>query len=105
MYLKPSSMTEENEIKHAISGIPSITLPVIYLSELRIVHHLCLEGIGEAANVGSKVTLVAEELNVGTVDLDAALLALGNVFLAAQVGEAPVLGDNDFLATGELNSS
>lgn len=105
MHLKPSSMTEENEIKHAISGIPIILLPFIYLTELRILRHLCLKGIGEAANVGGEVTLVAEELNIGTVDLNAAFLALGDILLTAEVGEAPVLGDNDFLATRELRSS
>jgi len=61
-----------------------------------------LEGGGEAADVVSKVALVAEELNVSTVNLDLAGLALLNVLLALEGGEAPVLGDNDLLATGEL---
>lgn len=63
---------------------------------------LSLEGLGEAAHVVCKGTLVAEELDVGTVDTDTALLALGDVLLAAERGEAPVLGDDDLLATGEL---
>ena len=46
--------------------------------------------------------MVAEELDVGTVDLDAAGSLLLEVLLAAEGGEAPVLGDNDLLATGEL---
>jgi len=63
---------------------------------------LLVESLGEAAEVGLEVALVAEELDVGTVDLDAALLALGDVLLAAERGEAPVLGDDDLLATREL---
>lgn len=63
---------------------------------------LGLEGFGEAAHVVLKGTLGAEELDVGTVDADLALLALGDVVLAAEGSEAPVLGDNDLLATREL---
>jgi hypothetical protein len=62
-----------------------------------------LESSGEAADVLGKVSLVAEELDVGTVDLDLALLALLDVLIALERGEAPVLGDNDLLATGELH--
>lgn len=46
--------------------------------------------------------MVAEELNVGTVDLDASSSLALEVVLAAERGEAPVLGDNDLLAAGEL---
>ena len=46
--------------------------------------------------------MVAEELDVGTVDLDAAGGLALEVVLAAQGGEAPVLGDDDLLAAGEL---
>lgn len=63
---------------------------------------LGLEGVGEAAHVVLKGTLGGEELDVGTVDADLALLALGDVLLAAEGSEAPVLGDDDLLATGEL---
>jgi len=63
---------------------------------------LSLEGVGEAAHVVLEGSLVAEELDVGTVDTDAALLALGDVLLAAKRGETPVLGDDDLLATREL---
>jgi hypothetical protein len=63
---------------------------------------LRLESIGETTHVVRKVTLVAEELNVGTVDPDLALLALLDVLLAVEGSEAPHLGDNDLLATGEL---
>jgi hypothetical protein len=57
---------------------------------------------GETAHVVLEVALVAEELDVGTVDLDLALLALLDVLLAAERGETPVPGNNDLLATGEL---
>ena len=64
---------------------------------------LLLESIGEAADVVRESTLVAKELNVGTVDPDLALLALLNVLVALERGETPVLRDNDLLATRELN--
>lgn len=66
-------------------------------------HNLSLESVGEAAHVLGDGALVAEELDVGTVDLDLALLALLNVLLAAERGETPVPGDDDLLATGELH--
>lgn len=47
-------------------------------------------------------TLVVEELDVGTVGLDLASLTLLDVLGAAERGEAPVLGDDDLLAAGEL---
>ena len=47
-------------------------------------------------------TVTTEELNVGTVLAELARIAELEVLLAADGGEAPVLGDNDLLATGEL---
>lgn len=46
--------------------------------------------------------MVGQELHVGTVHLDAASGLLLQVLLATEGGEAPVLGDDDLLATGEL---
>lgn len=46
--------------------------------------------------------MVGQELNVSTIDLDATSSLLLQVLLATERGEAPVLGDNDLLATGEL---
>lgn len=46
--------------------------------------------------------MVGQELDVGTVDLDATSSNLLQVLLAAERGETPVLGDDDLLATGEL---
>lgn len=63
---------------------------------------LLLESVGEAAHVVLESTLVAEELNVGTIDPDLALLALLDVLVALEGGETPVLGDDDLLATREL---
>ena len=60
------------------------------------------ESLGEAADVLLNGTVVAEELNVGTVDLDTAGSLALEVVLAAERGEAPVLGDDDLLATREL---
>jgi hypothetical protein len=61
-----------------------------------------LESLGEAAHVVIERTLGAEELDVGTVDPDLALLALLDVLVALEGSETPVLGDDDLLATGEL---
>ena len=60
------------------------------------------ESLGESPDVALEVAVVAEELDVGTVDLDAAGGLLLQVLLAAQRGEAPVLGNDDLLAAGEL---
>lgn len=65
-------------------------------------HHLSREGIGEASHVVRENTLVAEELDVGTVNEDAATGLRLQVLLTTERGEAPVLGDDDLLATGEL---
>ena len=46
--------------------------------------------------------MVGEELDVSTIVLDAATGLALEVLLAAKGSEAPVLGDNDLLATREL---
>lgn len=46
--------------------------------------------------------MVAQELDVGTVNQDLTLSLLLHILLAAEWGEAPVLGDNDLLAAREL---
>lgn len=63
---------------------------------------LCLESVGEALHVVLQVAVVGKELNVGTVDLDAASSNRLQVLLAAEGSETPVLGDDDLLATREL---
>jgi hypothetical protein len=63
---------------------------------------LLFERNREALDVLREVALVAEELDVGAVDLDLTLLTLDDVVVTAEVGEAPVLGNNDLLAAGEL---
>lgn len=60
------------------------------------------ESVGETANVVLDGTVVGEELNVSTVDLDTAGSLALEVVLAAERGETPVLGDDDLLATREL---
>jgi hypothetical protein len=63
---------------------------------------LRLESVGEAADVALKRTVVGEELDVSTVDLDAAGSLLVEVLLTAEGSETPVLGDNDLLSAREL---
>jgi hypothetical protein len=63
---------------------------------------LRLESLGETAHVVLQGTVVGQELDVGTIDLDAAGSLALQVLIAAERGEAPVLGDNDLLASREL---
>jgi hypothetical protein len=63
---------------------------------------LSLERIREPLHVFLQVALVAQELNVGTVNLDATRSLLLQVLVAAEGSEAPVLADDDLLAAGEL---
>lgn len=74
---------------------PDSILSIISLS-------LRLESIGEAADVALQRTVVGKELDVSTVDLDAASSFLVEVLLTSERGEAPVLGDNDLLSAREL---
>jgi hypothetical protein len=60
------------------------------------------ESIREALHVVLKVALVGQELDISTIDLDAASSLSIEVLLTAERSKAPVLGDNDLLATGEL---
>lgn len=61
-----------------------------------------LIGTGEALHVLLNETVTTQELDVGTIGLDLALLAKLDVVLAADGGETPVLGDDDLLATREF---
>lgn len=71
---------------------------------IRSAAHLCLgrEGLWEAPHVVLERALVPQELHVRTVDAHVALLALSNVLIAVERREAPLLGDDDLLATREL---
>jgi hypothetical protein len=46
--------------------------------------------------------VVAQELDVCTIDQDLASFLLLHVIFAAERSEAPVLGNDDLLAAGEL---
>lgn len=68
-----------------------------------IANHLSLgESLGETLHVALEATVVGEELNVSTIDLDVTSSLLLQVLLAAERGEAPVLGDDDLLSAREL---
>lgn len=64
--------------------------------------HLSLERLGEVLDVLLDRAVLGQELDVGTVHLDVAGVPLLQVLLAAEGGEAPVLGDDDLLPAGEL---
>jgi len=64
---------------------------------------LCLlESSWESSDVVGQLALVAQELNVSTINQDLAGLLLLEVLLTTERSETPVLGDNDLLATWEL---
>lgn len=63
---------------------------------------LSLEGSWEASDVVGQLAVVAQELDIGTINQDLALSLLLHVLLAAERGEAPVLRDDDLLAAREL---
>lgn len=60
------------------------------------------EGLRELPHVLLEVAVVAEELDVGTIDLDVASSPLLQVLLATERSEAPVLGDDELLLAREL---
>jgi hypothetical protein len=57
---------------------------------------LCLnvKGTWEAPHIVLERTLVLEELDVGTIWLEVALAALGDVLLTVERGKAPLLADD-----------
>lgn len=71
------------------------------LSSLSFLGNILIS-LRESLHVLLNGTVVAKELDVGTIDLDTALLAETDVVVTAERGETPVLGDDDLLATREL---
>lgn len=69
---------------------------------IRTSKHLCRKSIRESPHVISQLAMVAQELHVGTVHQDPATSLLVEVLFTTQRCEAPVLGDDDLLATREL---
>lgn len=59
------------------------------------------ESLGELADVLLELAVAGQELDVSTVGLNLTSLTLGDVLLALERGETPVLGDDDLLATRE----
>jgi len=68
-------------------------------------HHIHLslsESSRETTNVISQVALVAQELNISTVNQNLSCGLLLHVFFTAERSETPVLGNDNLLATREL---
>lgn len=61
-----------------------------------------LKGPGEALHVVLDLPVLAQELNICTVDLEPALRPLLHILLTTEGSEAPVLGHDDLLPAGEL---
>jgi hypothetical protein len=87
-FAPPESQRKTN---HPLSSIPNNTLA-----------HLSLESGREALHVVLQGAVVGEELDVGTIGKEVTSGLLLEVLLATERSEAPVLGDNDLLATREL---
>ena len=65
--------------------------------------HLCLlKSSGETSDVVGQLALVGQELDIGTVNQDLSSSLLLHVFFTAERSEAPVLGNDDLLASREL---
>jgi len=66
-------------------------------------YHLCLlESSWESSDVVGQLALVAQELNIGTINQNLSRVLLVHILFTAQRSEAPVLGDDNLLATWEL---
>jgi hypothetical protein len=63
---------------------------------------LLLKRLRETTHVVLEWALLPQKLHVRTIDAELTGLAALNVLLATQRCEAPVLGDDDLLAAGEL---
>jgi hypothetical protein len=65
--------------------------------------NLCLgECSRETLDVVGQLSVVAQELDICTINQNLALSLLLHIFFTTERSEAPVLGDNDLLATREL---
>lgn len=87
-FAPPKSQRKANQ---PLSSIPNNTPARLSLESGREALHVVLQG-----------TVVGKELNVGTVRKEVTSGLLLEVLLATERSEAPVLGDDDLLATREL---
>ena len=61
------------------------------------------ESVRKAADIVNQFSLIAEILDEGTVHLYFTLRTLRDIFVATEVCKAPILRDNDLLATRKLS--
>jgi hypothetical protein len=64
--------------------------------------YLCLESSWESSDVVGQLALVAQELDVCTINQDLASSLLLHVLFTAERSEPPILGNDNLLATWEL---
>ena len=76
-------------------------MQLVFCTRRRPTRHLSLgtEGLGKEGREG---TLLVEVLDVASIGLETTGSALGDVVTAGELGETPLLGDDDLLATSEL---
>ena len=63
---------------------------------------LRLKRCREQSHIALNRPLIPQELHISPIDLDFAFLTHRDVVVATEGREAPVLGDDDLLATGEF---
>jgi len=73
-----------------------------HTSNLSLSRLLLSEGLWEATNVVREFSVVGEELNVSTINLDTTLLSQLHILVPTKRSESPVLGHDDLLSTREL---
>jgi hypothetical protein len=61
-----------------------------------------LESSRESSDVVGQLSLVGQELDIGTINQELAFGLLLHVLFTAERSEAPVLGNDDLLAAREL---
>jgi hypothetical protein len=70
---------------------------------MHLFSNLCLlESSWESSDVVGQLSVVAQELDICTINQDLASSLLLHIFFTAERSEAPVLGNDNLLATREL---
>jgi hypothetical protein len=100
-----TSMLSGTDAIYSVISLPAMKMHISPHHQAHV-SYLCLasslESTGETLDVALDCALVPQELNVGTIDQNAALLLEFDILVASERSETPVLADDDLLATGEL---
>ena len=94
-------MPEDTIISHHCKTTPFF-LPMQIKKPLHNLSLLVLESSWESSDVVGQLALVPQELDICTIDQNLTSGLLLNILFTTERSEAPVLGNNDLLATREL---